>query len=273
MSFRERYGPWALITGASEGTGAAFARQVAAEGVNLILVARREGPLAELAEQVRAQGVECLTASVDLSKDDAAGKVAAVAGDREVGLFIANAGADTVNTRFLDSPIGKWDELVYLNALTTMRSCHHFAAPMVKRGRGGIIIVGSGACYLGLSGLSVYTASKAFALTFGEGLWAELRPHGVEVLNLIMSRTDTPAHRKTLAQTGQPLPQSHEWADPEDVARLGLERLPHGPNQNWGETDDTIGMSFASSAQRRERILMIEQMSAAYGASKQAAEA
>lgn len=272
MSFAEKYGPWALITGASEGTGAAFARQIAAEGVNLILVARREGPLAELGEEIRALGVECVTATVDLSKTDAAARIAQLAGDREVGLFIANAGADTVNTRFLDSEIAKWDELVFLNALTTMRSCHHFAAPMVKRGRGGIIIVGSGACYLGLSGLSVYSASKAFALTFGEALWAELRRHGVEVLNLVLGRTDTPAHRKSLEQTGQKVDMTG-MAQPDDVARLGLERLPHGPTQNWGEADDAIGMAFASSAQRRERILMIEQMSAAYAGHKQDAEA
>ena len=270
MSFRERYGPWALITGASEGTGSAFARQIAAQGVNLILVARREGPLAQLAEEIRGLGVECVAASIDLSKDDAAAKISDVAGDREVGLFVANAGADTVNTRFLDSPAAKWDELVYLNDLTTMRNCHRFAAPMVARGRGGIILVGSGACYLGLSGLSVYSASKAFALTFGEGLWAELRPHGVEVLNLILGRTDTPAHRRSLEQTGQAVDMTG-MADAEDVARLGLERLPYGPTQNWGETDDTVGMSFASSAQRRERILMIEQMSAAYAGKKEEA--
>lgn len=270
MSFAEKYGPWALITGASEGTGSAFARQIAAQGVNLILIARREGPLAALAEEIRALGVDCVTASVDLAQPDAADKVAAAAGDREVGLFIANAGADTVNTRFLDADTARWDELVNLNVVTTMRNCHHFAAPMVERGRGGIILVGSGACYLGLSGLSVYTASKAFALTFGEALWAELRHHGVEVLNLILGRTDTPAHRKSLEQTGQKADMSG-MAQPEDVARLGLERLPHGPTQNWGETDETVGMSLASSAQRRARILTIEQMSAAYAAPKQEA--
>lgn len=267
MSFTEKYGPWALITGASEGTGAAFARQIAAQGVNLILIARREGPLAELAEQVRALGAECVTASVDLSHPDAAAKIAAVAGDREVGLFIANAGADTNGSNFLETEAENWDQLININVVTTMRNCHHFAGPMKQRGRGGIIIVGSGACYGGLSGLAVYCGSKAFALAFGEGLWAELRHHGVEVLNLILGRTDTPAHRKILEETGQAIPAN--MADPEDVVRLGLERLPHGPIQNWGETDDTIGMSPNSPAQRRAKILMIEKMSAAYAAPKQ----
>lgn len=264
MSFRARYGPWALITGASEGTGAAFARQIAAEGVNLILVARREGPLATLADEMRGQGVECVTASIDLSSADAAEKVAAAAGDREVGLFIANAGADTNGSNFLETGMEDWNRLININVVTTMRNCHHFAGPMQQRGRGGIILVGSGAAYGGLGGLATYCGSKAFALAFGEGLWAELRHHGVHVLNLILGRTDTPAHRKILEESGQAIPAG--MADPEDVARLGLERLPHGPIQNWGETEDTIGMAPNSSAQRRARIVTIEKMSAAYAA-------
>ncbi|MFT4025618.1 MAG: SDR family NAD(P)-dependent oxidoreductase [Novosphingobium sp.] len=269
MSFREKYGPWALITGASEGTGAAFARQIAAEGVNLILVARREGPLAELGAEIRALGVDCVTASVDLFGAEAAARIAEAVGDREVGLFIANAGADTNGSRFLDTAVGNWDDLISLNVTSTMRNCHRFAAPMAARGRGGIIIVASGACYGGLSGLAVYCGSKAFELAFGEGLWAEMRHHGVEVLTLVLGRTDTPAHRKILEESGQPIPQADAWADPVDVARLGLERLPHGPIQNWGEDDDTIRMSPNSPAQRREKILMIERMSAAYAAPKQ----
>ena len=91
----DKYGPWAVITGASEGVGAEFALRLADEGISSILIARREGPLAELAAKVRAKGVECVTACVDLTALDATDKIAAIAGDREVGLLIANAGADT----------------------------------------------------------------------------------------------------------------------------------------------------------------------------------
>ncbi len=262
MNIAERYGPWALITGASEGTGAAFAHRLADQGINLILVARREAPLAALAQQIRARGVECVTASVDLSAPDAAEKVIAAAGAREVGLLIANAGADTNGGAFLDRDVEAWRQLIQLNVLTTIDVVHHFAGAMPERGRGGVILVGSGACYGGLNGISVYSGAKAFLLCFGEGLWAELRHHGVDVLNLILGRTDTPAHRRLLERNGQPIPAG--MATPEEVAEIGLERLPHGPDYNWGQADDVAGYAPNSPAERRARILKIEEMSRAY---------
>lgn len=266
MKFAEKYGPWAVITGASEGTGAAFAHKLASESINCILVARREGPLQELAAQVKAKGVECITAAVDLAALDATQRIAAAVGNREVGLLIANAGADTNGSLFLDNEIGNWDQLVNLNVVTTMRNCHHFGQAMRARKRGGIIIVGSGACYGGLNGISVYSGVKAFELCFGEGLWAELRHHGVDVLNLILGRTNTPAHRKLLERNGQPIPT--DMADPDHVAEVGLSRLPHGPDYNWGQEDDVAGYAPNSPAQRRARILAIEEMSKSYAAKK-----
>jgi len=257
MSFAEQYGPWAVIAGASEGTGSSFARQVAAKGVNCVLIARREGPLTALAEEIRAKsGVECITASVDLAAADASGRMAAAVGEREVGLFISNAGADSNGELFLNGDLARWDELVTRNVLTVMRSCYHFAGPMRTRRRGGIIIVGSGACYGGLTGITVYSATKAFDLCFGEGLWAELRPHGVDVLNLIMGRTDTPAHRELMERKGIPIPSG--MASPDDVAAIGLERLPHGPVHNWALADDETGYAISSAAARRQRILTID---------------
>jgi uncharacterized protein len=242
MAFAEKYGPWALVAGASEGTGASFARQIAAQGVSCILVARREGPLNDLAEQIRAMGVEAVTASIDLAADDAAEQMARAAGNREVGLFISNAGADPNGSQFLDNDLANWDQLVARNVTSVMRACHRFAGPM--------------------PGISVYGATKAFNLVLGEALWAELRPRGVHVLNLIMGKTDTPAHRELMDKLGVPFPE--DAADADEVAALGLARLPHGPVQNWGEEDDQVGMAGMSAAQRRARIEMIEQMSRQY---------
>jgi short-subunit dehydrogenase len=255
--FARQYGPWALICGASEGTGAAFARQVAASGLNCLLVARREPPLTALAAEIRAaSNVECATACVDLAAPDAADRLAAAAGSREIGLFINNAGADPNSSRFLDKDLTAWNELVSRNVMTTMRACHHFGGAMKQRGRGGIVLVGSGACWGGASFLAVYSATKAFDLCFGEGLWAELKPHGVHVLNLILGRTDTPAFRAALALKNLPVPPG--LASPEDVASTGLARLAQGPVHIYGQHDDVVGGATISASARRARVLAID---------------
>jgi NAD(P)-dependent dehydrogenase (short-subunit alcohol dehydrogenase family) len=109
--------------------------------------------------------------------------------------------------------------------------------------------------------MATYSASKAFALNLGESLWTELRPHGVDVLNLILGRTDTPAFRALLAEKGLPVPPG--LASPEDVAQIGLDRLPQGPVHNWGLADDVAGYAPTSAGARRSRILTID------GATKQ----
>jgi short-subunit dehydrogenase len=261
VNFAERYGPWALIAGASEGTGRAFARQVAAQGLNCILIARREAPLIALADEIRReQGVECITAAIDLSASDACEKIIAATADREVGLFINNAGSDPNGAWFLDRDISAWNQLVQRNVMTMMRCCHHFATPMCQRGRGGLLLVNSGACYGGSSFMAAYSASKAFTLNFAESLWTELRHDGVDVLTLVMHVTDTPALRTLLAEKGLPPPENA--ADPEAVAALGLARLPHGPIQNWGLDDDVAGYAMVPASARRQRALAIEQASA-----------
>lgn len=258
MTFAERYGSWALIAGASEGTGAAFARKIAAQGVNCVLVARREEPLLALAEKIRTESrVECITACIDLAAADASDQIISVTGEREVGLFIANAGADTNGSGFLDTDIGKWIDLLNLNVVNTMKCCHHFGRLMRERNRGGIILIGSGVSYGGMKGLATYAGSKSFVLSFGESLWSELRPYGVHVLNLMLGRTDTPAFRAALESKGLPIPSG--LAAPETVAEVGLHRLPEGPVHNWGVEDEQAGFAPTSAAARRARIARLEE--------------
>ena len=262
MTFHERYGPWAIVTGASDGTGREFARAIAAHGISLILVARRQAPLRALAEELaNERGVECLIAAIDLAEADAGDRIVAAVGDREVGLYVSNAGADANGARFLDRHIDTWLSLVQRNDLTMMRCCHHFGQAMRERGRGGLLLVNSGACYGGARFMTTYAASKAFTLCFAEGLWDELREHGVDVLTLVMGMTDTPAFRALMADKGLPFPETMA-ASATAVAKLGLERLPHGPVQNWGETDDQARMSAMSAADRRRRVIAIAAASA-----------
>jgi short-subunit dehydrogenase len=261
-TFADRYGPWAIVAGASEGTGRSFARKLAARGVNCLLLARREAPLAELARQIRAEsGVECATASIDLARPEAFERIAKLAGDREVGLFVGNAGADPNGSHFLDKDVGAWIDLIQRNILTSVRCCHHFGGKMRDRGRGGLLLVGSGACYGSGSNLATYSGVKAFDLCFAEGLWAELKPRGVDVLYLVMTTTDTPALRELLERKGMPLPPGIASAD--EVAEMGLSCLSQGPIQNWGQKDDEVGFASVSAAQRRQRVEMITQASQA----------
>jgi uncharacterized protein len=261
MSFVNRYGPWALVAGASEGTGRAFARKIASRGVRCILVARRQEPLTALAAEIRAESnVECVTATVDLAHASASESIIAAAADREVGLFISNAGSDPNGAFFLERDLTAWVEQIQRNVVTMAQCCHHFGRQMRARGRGGLLLVNSGACYGGGSFMATYSATKAFTLCFAEGLWAELRPHGVDVLTLVMGMTDTPALRTLLAEKGLPLPPTA--ASAEDVAEMGLARLAHGPVHNWGLEDDAAGYAGLSASARRARILKIDEISA-----------
>jgi NAD(P)-dependent dehydrogenase (short-subunit alcohol dehydrogenase family) len=130
---------------------------------------------------------------------------------------------------------------------------------MRARRRGGLLLVNSGACYGGGGFMATYSATKAFMLCFAESLWSELRAHGVDVLTLVLGITDTPALRALLAQTGQAVPAG--IASAEDVAAIGLARLPHGPVHNWGLRDDEAGYAPLPASGRRARVLAIDQAS------------
>ncbi|MBW8753603.1 MAG: SDR family NAD(P)-dependent oxidoreductase [Sphingomonadales bacterium] len=259
-AFLGKYGPWAIVAGASEGVGRSFANAIAARGVNCLLIAKH-GPLEEVAGEVRAHGVECVTAQIDLAAPDAIAQIVAAAGTREIGLYVANAGSDRVGARFHEREIAVWLKLLQLNVVTTMQACHRFGGLMKERGRGGLVLVNSGACYGGASILATYSACKGFLLNFAEGLWAELRPHGVDVLTIALGKTDTPMFRGMLERNGLPIPP--DLAPPDAVAECALDRLPHGPIHNWGLADDEPGANWPSAAARRAHVLEIDAGSAA----------
>jgi uncharacterized protein len=253
MTMVEKYGPWAVVAGASEGTGREFARQLAAAGIPSVLIARRQQPLDELAALIRDEtGLECVTAAIDLSAPTAIGSIVGAVADREIGLYVANAGADPNGSHFLDLDVQPWIDLVQRNVMTTMAAAHHFGGLMRQRRRGGLLLVNSGACYGGGGFLACYTASKAFELNFAESLWAELQPYGVDVLTMVLGMTDTPAFRKLLSEKDKTLPEEF-FASPVEVAALALERLPYGPVHNWGQTDDSDSLMPAANS-RRERV-------------------
>lgn len=252
-AFSERYGPWALVLGGSEGIGECFARRIAHEGVNLVLVARRAEPLARTAAAVGTDSaVEVRTVALDLTAPDALAHLVVATDGLEVGLVVANAGASTGVPEFLEASLAEAERIVRLNCLGPVQVAHTFGAPMVARGRGGMIFVSSMAGLVGAARTVTYGASKAFDLVFAEGLWAEWGPRGVDVLALVAGATDTPALAATGARYGD---GAFPAMSAEDVAREALERLGDGPTCFAG--DNHAGYEFLRSLSRAEMSNLI----------------
>lgn len=206
--------------------GAAFAAELARAGVNLVLIARKPGPLEETAARARALGVEVRTLALDLLAADAVARIRAATSDIEVGLLIFNAGANSYGHEFVTGDLDGFRRVITLNIDRQLELAHHFGAPMKQRGRGGIVLLGSLAGYLGSEQQSVYAAAKAFGRVFAEGLWIELEPYGVDVLELVLGVTRTPAMERAGLNFDIP---GVLVAEPADIAREGLEHLADGP--------------------------------------------
>jgi uncharacterized protein len=254
VRFRKRYGPWAVVAGASEGIGSDYARMLAEQGLNCVLVSRRQAVLDELAASlVDGHGIQTRTIALDLSERDAAQRLFDLTADLEVGLYISNAGADPHAAHFLDRPIDDWLALLRRNTATVMSACHLFATEMKRRGRGGILIMASGAGLGGGSRIAVYSATKAFEIAFAESLWSELGRHGVDVTCLVAPGTDTPALRRLLDRTDR---KPDGLYASEEVARVGLRELGGGPAYIFPFAGLTAEMAAAASEERRERVEM-----------------
>jgi short-subunit dehydrogenase len=252
-NFTDRYGGWALIAGASDGLGAEFARELARRGMNCALVARRTDKLTELAEELRRDfGVEAQCHPIDLAAADAGARLDAVADSLDIGLLVLNAGGDTVGTAFLASDLGAWQALTCRNIDTLTAACHSFGARLAARKRGGVMVVGSDAAFGGAGRLSVYSASKAYALNLIESLWAELRPVGVDVAYLVIGSTDTPKMRKVLAKR-EISPESVNLAAPGDIARWALDEIGAGPTLVFDRAADQAN-ALISPSLRRARV-------------------
>ena len=142
--FSTRYGPWAVVAGGSEGIGAAFADRIAAQGINLVLLARRPGPLDQIAARLRSDhGVEVRTAAVDLTGGDVVAETMAVVDGVDVGLLVYNAGAVHGAELFVQRPIEDALHLIDMNCRTVALLTHHFGGTMAERGRGGIVLMTS----------------------------------------------------------------------------------------------------------------------------------
>ena len=248
------YGPWGIVAGGSDGVGAAFAHAMAARGMNVVLVARRVPVLEAFADEIRAQrGVEVRTVAIDLSAAEALSELEQVTADLEVGLFVYNAGGDDSSAAFLDKDLDTHLSLVHRNCTNVLEATYRFGAPMVARGRGAVVLVTSGAAWAGGATLAAYGATKAFDLILAEGLWAEWRASGVDVLGLVLGVTDTPSMHRVLDPKGGP---HGPIADPRDVAEEALEHLSEGPTWICGTENPTGGSPFGAMDRRAAVLAM-----------------
>jgi short-subunit dehydrogenase len=250
MTFADRYGPWALVAGASAGLGAAFARSLAGRGLNLVLVARRPAPLAELATSLPTQTVQ-----VEADLATAAGVAAATGAcaDLPVGLVVANAAYSPIGS-FVEQQTDDLLRALDLNCRAPLLLARHFAPAMVERGRGGIVVMSSLSGLQGSPPISVYAATKAFGTILAEGLWAELRGTGVDVVACVAGAVATPGLASVKAR------RAPGTLEPERVAEAALRGLGRGPRVVPGLTM-RLSAAVMSRLPRRTAIQIITRAS------------
>jgi short-subunit dehydrogenase len=263
MDFRSKYGPWAVVAGATEGIGRAFSLELAKRGCSLVLLARRAGLLSELATELQSQfKIEVQSLAVDLGSADMIERVRSVSDGIEVGLVVYNA-ALSVQGLFLDTPLEERLAEVDVNCRGPMRFAHHFGKPMVARGRGGIILMSSLSGRQGTAYVSSYAATKAFNTVLAEGLWAELRERGVDVLACEAGATATPNFVKSL---GSDRESAVKPMEPEGVAQAALDALGTGPSVVPGMFNRLAMMSMGLMSRKQAIRIVSAATRKMYGA-------
>ena len=215
MTFRDRYGPWALVTGASAGIGTEFARQLSEMGLNLVLVARRRQRMEDLARELENRHkIQLRIVTADLLILSATESI-------DVGLLINNAGFG-VASRFLEHDLEKELALLDVNCRAPVILSHVFGRQMAQRKRGGIIFVSSVSAYIATPFEASYAASKVYELFLAESLGYELKKDGVDVLALCPGSTDTEFHEIAGSSAVAAMPV-------QPVVELGLKKLGKKP--------------------------------------------
>lgn len=234
--FRKTYGPWAVIAGASEGTGECYARELAEMGINLVLVSRRLPELEALGLALKSEhGIEYRAVAQDLTEAGAGLRMVEAAVGLDVGLYISNAGADGFASFFEDSTDAA-HRLVRMNISTLIDAANGFGKRLLARGKGGIIVMASGAGLGGQPNLAMYSATKAFEINLAESLWAEYHERGIDVIAIAAPIMRTPMLLRTVPE-GFDISDVYNPADVTHNALAGLlageslQIIPDGPGQ------------------------------------------
>ena len=190
---QNRFGPWALITGASSGIGKEFARQIASSGINVFLVARREALLATLGQSIAQDfRVQYRVLSLDLSDEAFIERLTHSTRGLDIGLVVSNAGTGQPG-EFLKLDRRLLEENLRLNTMAHLNIAHHFGTKLAERGRGGFILVGAMGAEIGVPFLANDGGAKAYVYSLGRALHEEFKPLGIYVTVVPPPPTDTPA--------------------------------------------------------------------------------
>jgi short-subunit dehydrogenase len=221
---RPRYQPsLSLVTGASSGIGAAFARALAARGSDLVLVARREDRLRTLASELEAaHRIRCTVVPLDLSLPKPGAALLRELGDRLPDLVVNNAGFGIQGEVVATDP-DRLAQEVAVDVAAVVDLCRAFVEPMIVRGSGVVLNIASTAAYQPVPGMAVYAASKAFVKLFTEALWHEARPHGVTVFAVSPG-----AVASEFFAEGQRISAPTSYWEPSRIADAGLRALDRG---------------------------------------------
>ncbi|WP_419163204.1 SDR family NAD(P)-dependent oxidoreductase [Candidatus Palauibacter sp.] len=250
-SFPARYGKWAVVAGASEGLGAAFAAQLAERGMHLVLIARRSLLLAELGERLTAEyGVEVRCLALDLADPSFAGALADAVTGLDLGILIYNAAHVPVGP-FLDAEDDAIERAVDVNVRGPLLLLRALAPAMCERGRGAVVLMSSLSGLQGSPHVSVYAASKAFNIVLAEGLWYELRAHGVDVAVCCAGAMRTPGYVRSFDRDVPGM------LSPEEAARQALDALGKGPRLVPGRINRMAAQLLGRLLPRRAAIRLI----------------
>jgi len=255
-------GKWALVTGASSGFGMEFAKLLAERNANLVLVARRTEPMARLAEHLKkTYSVNAVVEGTDLSQPGACAelKCSVDLQNITVDVLVNNAGFG-VYGNFISQPLPKILEMLKLNMLAVTELTHIFAADMVERRSGHILLVASLLGYQATPGYAAYAASKAYVLLFGEALHAELKPHGVGVT--VLSPGSASTSFGEVARQNNTFILRTLMMEPSRVARTGISAmLSRRASVIAGGLNKIVAFSNRFTPRQMQRMVMQRVMS------------
>ncbi len=251
--FQERYGPWAVIAGATQGIGEQFSLQLAAKGLNLLMIARGEQGLLDVSAAVRKQyDVEVETLALDLSDPALQSIIRKAVGDKEVGLFVYNATYSFIG-EFLDDELSSKQLCLDINCKGPLVFLDTFLPAMKTRKRGGAILMSSMSGFQGSALVSCYAATKAFNTVLAEGLWEELRHDGVDILACVAGATTTPNFLKETPadKVGSAFPM--ESSSVVEEALVALEK-GLGPSRIVGKMNKLVYFIFNRLIRRKTAV-------------------